>query len=254
MLTLLHLDASARPGLSGTHAHGSHTRRLSARFVDRWKAHRPGDTVVYRDIGASPPAPVTGRWIHAAFTPASRREPWMHEVLAESDALVDELLSADLIVAGVPMYNFGVPSGFKAYIDNIVRVGRTFGFDRSREGEPYWPLLAGSGKRLVTLSARGDHGYGPGQRIEHMNHVEPAVRTAFGYIGITDTHHVAIEYDEYADERLQRSIAAAEAEVDGLVERLVEQTDQPPRARPGGADSPPAVTALQPKRGTSVLL
>ena len=253
MLTLLHLDASARPGLSGTHAHGSHTRRLSARFVDRWTARRPGDAVVYRDIGASPPAPVTGRWIHAAFTPASRREPWMHEVLAESDALVDELLSADLIVAGVPMYNFGVPSGFKAYIDNIVRVGRTFGFDRSREGDPYWPLLAGSGKRLVTLSARGDHGYGPGQRIEHMNHVEPAVRTAFGYIGITDTHHVAIEYDEFADERLQRSIAAAEAEVDSLVERLLATTGDATRARMGGMDARPRRQA-QLKRGASVLL
>ena len=65
----------------------------------------------------------------------------MHEVLAESDTLVDELLAADVIVAGVPMYNFGVPAQFKAYIDNIVRVGRTFRFDRSREGEPYWPMV-----------------------------------------------------------------------------------------------------------------
>ena len=75
----------------------------------------------------------------------------MHEALAESDALVDELLSADLIVAGVPMYNFGMPAGFKAYIDNIVRVGRTFGFDRDRAGEPYWPLLAGQGNGVYCL-------------------------------------------------------------------------------------------------------
>ena len=178
----------------------------------------------------------------------------MHEVLAESDALVDELLSADLIVAGVPMYNFGVPAGFKAYIDNIVRVGRTFGFDRARQGEPYWPLLAGSGKRLVTLSARGDHGYGPGQRIEHMNHVEPAIRTAFGYIGITQTHHVAIEYDEFADERLQRSIALAESDVDALVDQLLAEVGEPSQS-PAGRTDPPGSTAVdQPKRGASVLL
>ena len=243
MLTLLHLDASARPGRSGAQPHGSHTRRLSARFVERWRLHRPTDRVVYRDIGAAPPAPVSGRWIHAAFTPEPKREDWMHDVLAESDVLVDELLAADVIVAGVPMYNFGVPSGFKAYIDNIVRVGRTFGFDRSRAGDPYWPLLADAGKRLVVLSARGDHGYGAGQRIAHMNHVEPAIRTAFGYIGITEMHSLAIEYDEFADERLRASIEQAEAEVDGLADRL-HANGHPHRSPVRG----------QPNRGASVLL
>lgn len=118
------------------------------------------------------------------------------------------------------MYNFGMPAQFKAYIDNIVRVGRTFGFDRSRAGAPYWPLLAGMNKRLVILSSRGDFGYSPGQRIAHMNHVEGGVATAFGYIGITDVASVAIEYDEFADDRLHASIAAAEAGVDALVARM----------------------------------
>lgn len=217
---LLHLDSSARPGTSDTARHGSHTRRLSARFVQRWLEREPDAQVVYRDIGAQPPAPVDGGWVHAAFTPPAQREAWMHDRLAQSDALIDELLAADVIVAGVPMYNFGVPAQFKAYIDNIVRVGRTFGFDRSRAGEPYWPLLAGMNKRLVLLSSRGDFGYGPGQRIAHMNHVEGSVATAFGYIGITDVASVAIEYDEFADERLRASIASAETDVDALVARM----------------------------------
>lgn len=221
MTRLLHLDASARPGRSDAQPHGSHTRRLSARFVAAWSARRPGDPVTYRDLGLAPPSPVTGDWIHAAFTPPARRTPWMRDALAQSDALVDELLAADLIVAGVPMYNFGVPAGFKAYVDNIVRVGRTFGFDRGRAGVPYWPMLAGHGKRLVVLSARGDHGYGPGGRVEAMNHVEPSIRTAFGYMGITDFSGVAVEYDEFADERLQRSITEAEAAVEALAARLV---------------------------------
>lgn len=221
MLRLLHLDASARPHGSHEHPHGSHTRRLSARFVDRWKSLRPDDAVVYRDIGMSPPEPVNGDWIHAAFTPASQREPWMHETLAQSDELIDELIAADLIVAGVPMYNFGVPAGFKAYIDNIVRVGRTFGFDRTREGAPYWPLLADMDKQLVILSARGDHGYGVGGRIEAMNHVEPSIRTAFGYIGVTRVHDVAAEYDEFGGERLMDSLRDAETAVDMLAANLV---------------------------------
>lgn len=219
MTRILHLDSSARIGASGTQPHGSHTRRLSARFVRRWLEHTPDTTVVYRDLGAEPPKPVSAEWIHAAFTPPARREPWMRDVLAESDALVDELVAADVIVAGVPMYNFGVPAQFKAYIDNVVRVGRTFGFDRAREGEPYWPMLADCGKQLVLLGSRGDYGY-DSERLAHRNHVEASVATAFDYMGIDDVHSVAIEYDEFADARLQASIVSAEAAVDALVDRL----------------------------------
>ena len=144
----------------------------------------------------------------------------MREALAESDELVDELLAADVIVAGVPMYNFGPPAQFKAYIDNIVRVGRTFGFDRTRPGEPYWPLLTDQRKRLIVLSSRGDYGYAPGERIAAHNHVESSVRTAFSYIGITEMRGVAVEYDEFGDGRLIASIARAEHDVDLLVREL----------------------------------
>ncbi|WP_408951979.1 FMN-dependent NADH-azoreductase [Lysobacter sp. Hz 25] len=223
MTRLLHIDSSARPHASDAAAHGSHSRRLSARFVRRWRERHPDAPIVQRDVGVAPPTPVSGRWIHAAFTPLVQREDWMHEVLAESDALIDELIAADLIVIGVPMYNFGVPAPLKAWIDNVVRVGRTFGFDRSREGEPYWPMLADAGKRLVLLSSRGDYGYGKGERLESINHVEPSVLTPMGYMGITDAHGVAIEYDEFGGEDLRRSIESAEAEVDALVERLSRQ-------------------------------
>lgn len=220
MTTVLHIDSSARSGTSDSVVHGSHTRRLTKRFVARWLEKEPSTRVVRRDVGLVPPSPVTGDWIQAAFTPEFKREPWMHETLASSDQLIDELLQADVIVAGVPMYNFGPPAQFKAYIDNIVRVGRTFGFDRSRPGEPYWPLLNGMGKQLVVLSSRGDFGYNPGERIEARNHVEPSVQTAFAYIGITDTHAAAIEYDEFSDERLRVSIVEAERRVDALVQTV----------------------------------
>lgn len=226
MIRLLHIDSSARPGRSGEQPHGSHTRRLSARFVRRWQAHRPQDAVVYRDLARQPPAPVTGDWVHAAFTAPAQRSPWMRTVLSESDALVDELVSADLIVIGVPMYNFGMPATLKAWIDNIVRVGRTFGFDRSRTGEPYWPLLSDQQKRLVLLSARGDYGYNPGHHLEASNHVEAGVMTPLRYIGIDAVDRIAIEYDEFADERLQASIATAEAAVDALAMRLANETER----------------------------
>lgn len=219
MTTILHIDASARPGLSGQDAHGSHTRRLSARFIQRWLCQQPDTRVIYRDLGQNPPPPVSAQWIQAAFTPPERRDAALQEVLRLSDTLVDELMAADLIVAGVPMYNFGPPAQFKAWIDNIVRVGRTFGFDRSREGDPYWPLLAVMNKRFVLLSSRGDFGY-DGGKMQGKNHVEGSVFTAMAYIGITMTHSIAVEYEEYGDERLARSLADAERATDHVVDRL----------------------------------
>jgi FMN-dependent NADH-azoreductase len=219
-LNLLHIDASARPGLSGTDPHGSHTRRLSARFVERWHAARPDDRIDHLDVGQHPPAYVDSRWIHAAFTAPADREPWMADVLAESDCLVDQLVAADVIVVGLPMYNFSVPAQFKAYIDNIVRVGRTFGFDRARGAVPYWPMLADTGKRMVLLGARGDHGYDPGGRIAHLNHAEASVRSVFGYIGVTDVFEAAVECDEFGGEQLAQSMRKAEASVDRLVDEL----------------------------------
>lgn len=225
MTTVLCIDSSARPGRSDETRYGSHSRRLTARFVERWRRARPRDGVVYRDVGIDPPRPVTGRWIQAAFTAPDERAPWMHEVLAESDALVDELVAADVVVAGVPMYNFGVPAQFKAYIDNIVRVGRTFGFDRTRAGEPYWPLVP-PGRTLVVLSSRGDHGYGPGGRLAHMNNVERGIAAPFAYIGITDMRSVAVEFDEFADARLKTSLAAAECAVDALVDEMTARLER----------------------------
>jgi FMN-dependent NADH-azoreductase len=227
MTNILHIDASARPHSSAENPFGSHSRRLTERFTRRWReAHAQDASIVYRDVGQQPPQPVTGGWIHAAFTKPEQRLPWMTETLAESDVLVDELLDADIIVAGVPMYNFAAPAQFKAWIDNIVRVGRTFGFDRSRTGDPYWPLLANTGKTLVILSSRGDHGYGRGGRIEALNHVEASVATAFNYIGITDIRSVAVEFDEFADARLRASIEKAEIEVDALVATLISERRQ----------------------------
>jgi len=223
-MRLLQIDSSARTGSSEQSPYGSHTRRLTERFLRRWLIARPNDEVTIRDVGQSPPHPVTGPWIHAAFTKPEQREPWMNETLAESDALVDEVIAADLIVAGVPMYNFGMPAQMKAYIDNIVRVGRTFGFDRARAGEPYWPMLEGMGKRLVLLSARGDFGYDPGGRMAHVNHVEGGVRDVLAYLGVTDFASVAIEYDEFRDARFETSVAAAEQAVDALVDRLLSDT------------------------------
>lgn len=119
MAHLLHIDASPR-------SERSHSRRLTREFVEGWKQAHPADVVTYRDVGRSWIPHVDELWIAAAYTPPDQRTPQMWEAIEISDQLVDEFLAADLYVIGVPMYNFSIPSSLKAYIDQIVRIGRTF--------------------------------------------------------------------------------------------------------------------------------
>ncbi len=241
MVTLLHIDSSARLGRSGHERHGSHTRRLTGHFVNRWLDLAPETQVLRRDVAAEPPRPVDHRWIEAAFTPPERRTPQMLEVLRQSDLLVDEVERADIIVVGAPMYNFGVPAQLKAWIDNIVRVGRTFGFDRRRSGAPYWPMLE-AGKQVIVLSARGDGGYEAGGPLAAANLVEASLRVPLAYIGITDFSSVAVEWDEFADARVAASLQGAEAEIEALVGRLALRRPDAlstPRPTRGRAERPP---------------
>lgn len=220
MTQILQLDASARPGLAGTDEHGSHSRNLTQRFVSQWRAHRAQDAIVYRDIGQNPPSIINHDWIAASFTPEERREPWMTQTLAESDQLVDELVAADVLVIGAPLYNFGMPAALKAWIDQIVRPGRTVAFDGSNPSDPYVPMLADRPRHAVILSARGGIGFGPGGEMAHMNHLEPNLLTALGFIGISRIHQIAIEGQEIGGEVLAASVAQALREVDALVEEL----------------------------------
>ncbi|QDV47162.1 FMN-dependent NADH-azoreductase 1 [Stieleria neptunia] len=197
---LLHIDSSPR-------FDRSHTRRLTAEFAERWKRTHPDGTVTYRDIGRDPLPHVTQEWIAAAFTPANQRSIEMQTALRLSDELVDELFSADLIVAGIPFYNFGMPSGFKAYVDQIVRVGRTFDFHPDDPDSAYTPLVRG--KRLIAVISRGDGGYGPGGRNEPLNHLDPHLRTVFSFIGVEQVEIVAAENDEHGGTALADSLNSA---------------------------------------------
>jgi FMN-dependent NADH-azoreductase len=216
MHRLLHIDSSARPGRAGEHPHGSHSRRLSHAFVTRWLQAHPGAPVVYRDLGVTPPTPVQHEWIPAAFTPAAHRSPEQHAALTESDTLVRELQDADLLVVGMPMYNFGMPAPLKAWVDNIVRIALTFDVDPTRP-DPYIGLLADRPRRAVILTSRGAHGFDAGGAMAAMNHADTALRDVLGFIGITDVHVVAIEHEEEGGEALAQSSAQALRRIDALV-------------------------------------
>ncbi|KAM3100773.1 FMN-dependent NADH-azoreductase [Phormidesmis sp. 146-12] len=208
MAHLLHLDSSPR-------GERSHSRKLTREFIEQWKQIHPTATVTYRDIGRNPIPHVDEPWIAAAFTPPEQHTPELQKAIYFSDRLVDEFLAADIYVMGVPMYNFSVPSGFKAYIDQIVRVGRTVAFEPDDRANAFKPLVLG--KKMFIIEARGDSGFQPGGRYEKMNHHDPYLVTVFGFIGITDITFIYVEDDEYGGQKLAESIASARTQIAQLV-------------------------------------
>jgi len=220
MTHILHIDASARPGIAGTDNHGSHSRHLTYQFVSQWQSSRPQDTVAYRDIGQNPPSIISHDWIASAFAPEERRENWMKGALTESDRLIDELIAADIVVIGTPLYNFGMPAALKAWVDQVVRPGRTVEFDDTNPIDPYIPKLTDRKRHAVVLTARGGVNMAPGEEMAHMNHLEPHLATALAFIGITRVHYIAIEGQEVGGEVLEASVAEALGKVEALVDEL----------------------------------
>ena len=214
MITILRIDVSARK-------ERSLTRELSRRFIDEWLKQRPSDKIVQRDIGLNSPPAVSEDWIAAAFTPEEERTKDQQATLQLSDTLIGEVEGADIILLGVPMYNYGMPAALKAWFDQIIRINKTFTFDLARGDEPLEPTL--SGKHLVTLSSRGEFGFEPGGAREHRNHLDPHIRTCSKFLGVVEDHLIAIEYQEFGDERHKQSVENAHRAVPKLVDHLIEQ-------------------------------
>lgn len=208
MTHLLHIDSSPR-------GDRSHSRRLTSEFVEQWKQAHPEDTVTYRDVGRNPIPHIDEAWIAAAYTPADQRSPDLQAAIRLSDRLVDELLAADIYVLGVPMYNFSIPSSLKAYIDQIVRIGRTFDFAPENPTNPYKSLV--QDKQLFIISARGGSGFGTGGIYEKMNYQTPYLEMIFGFIGVTDVTLIDVENDETGGHQLAEAIAQARSQIAQLV-------------------------------------
>ena len=176
---LLQLDSSPM----GDH---SVSRTLSKHFAQKWLERNPSSGVIIRDLAKTNIPPVTAAWITAAYTDELARTPEQKQLLSLSDQLVSELQTADEYVFGVPMHNFSIPSTLKLWIDQVVRVGKTFAYT------PSGPAGLLTGKRATLLVASGG-AYEQGTALASLNFVTPYLRTVFGFIGITDLTIIAAE-------------------------------------------------------------
>lgn len=186
----------------------SHSRRLLDHFLLALASEQGGLDITHREVGRIALPGVTEGWVAAAFHDPHQRSAAMRADLALSDTLVDELLDTDRLVIAAPMYNFGVPSGVKAWIDQIVRLGRTFDFTPDDPASQYKPRVLG--KRALIITTRGDRGYGPGGVNAHLNHADTYLRDVLGLLGIRNVEVIAVENDEFGGLAFEASYQAAQ--------------------------------------------
>lgn len=180
------------------------SRALTINFAQQWAQNHAQETVLLRDVGHHPVPHVTEPWVVGAFAPPEAQTPESKAAIAVSDQLVDEFLSVDRYVIGVPMYNLNIPSTLKAYIDQIVRAGRTFALGPNG----YEGLVKGK-KALFITSSGGS--FLPGTPFAAYNFQEPYLRAIFGFLGITDVSFVVADSMNQGEDAAKASRAKAEA-------------------------------------------
>jgi FMN-dependent NADH-azoreductase len=183
------------------------SNRLADRYAAAWQNAHPEGRVIVRDLAVNPLPHLDLARVGAYSTPAERRTPEQQALVAQSDELITELQGADVVVLGLPLYNFGVPSTLKAYFDHVARAGVTFRYTANG------PEGLVKGKQVLVFTTRG----GLYQGLPHDTQT-PFVRNFLGFLGMTDVRFVHAEGLAMGDEPRAKGLHAAEAQIDALLE------------------------------------
>ena len=198
MQTLLQIKSSI-------YSDNGESTRLANRFVKGWSATNPAGTVIVRDLMAEPVPHLDAARFGALVSKPENRTEQQAQVVAYSDALIDELRRADVIVLGLPMYNFGVPSTLKAYFDHVARAGVTF-----RYGER-GPVGLLTGKKVLVFAARGGLYQGTPRDTQTTY-----VRDFLAFLGMTDVEFIYAEGLAMGPAAKDGALEKAHAHVDRL--------------------------------------
>jgi len=190
---------------------GGQSSRLAERFVAAWRDANPDGKVMVRDLAREPVPHLDAARFGAFLAKPGERTPEQQAVIAHSDELIAELKRADVVVLGLPMYNFGLPSTLKAYFDHIARAGETFRY--TEKG----PVGLITGKEVYVFTARG--GLYAGTPNDSQT---PYIRTFLGFLGMTQIQFVHAEGLAISEAAKQESIAKAHADIDRLAPAQLE--------------------------------
>jgi FMN-dependent NADH-azoreductase len=196
MKNLLIINASVRK-------EKSYSRKLSELFIKNWKLKHHQDVFNYREIGTEIIPSIDEPWIASAFTRSSDKTDDNQKALKLSNILVKELKDNDIFVLATPMYNWSIPSGLKAYIDQIMRINETWKFKSGVPDGDYVGLL--ENKKMFILSSRGDTGYGENEKNEHMNFQTTYLKFIFGIMGVKDITIFSLDNEEFGGEIFENS-------------------------------------------------
>ncbi|GAB3637058.1 FMN-dependent NADH-azoreductase [Hymenobacter arcticus] len=170
-MNILNVISSPRKGASAS-------IQLADGIIDKLQAANPGSNVVVRDLATNPFPHLEEAKLNALFTPAESRTPEQHAAAKHSDDAIQEIMDADVIVIGAPLYNFGIPSTLKAWVDHIARAGITFKYvDGAPKG-----LVTGK-KVYVAMASGGIYSEGPSAGYDF---VAPYLKAVLGFLGMTD--------------------------------------------------------------------
>jgi FMN-dependent NADH-azoreductase len=196
MTTLLQINASIHNGKG-------QSSQLANQFVTAYRERHPDAKIIVRDVAAQDPVPhLNGERFGAFISKPEERSAAQHAIVAYSDSLIDELKQASVIVIGLPMYNFGVPSQLKAYFDHIARAGVTFAY--TAQG----PKGLITGKKVFVFATRG--GVYAGTPLDTQTSY---VRDFLRFLGITDVEFVYAEGLHVSPQSKEAGLARAGAEI-----------------------------------------
>lgn len=194
-MNILQINASAR-------REGANSTRVADAIVARLRAANPEARLTLRDLAGNPHPVLDETALGALFTPAEQRTPAQASRVALDDALIAELQAAEVLVLGVPMYNFGVPAQLKNWIDAVARAGVTFRYaEQGPEG-----LL--KGKKVYVALARGGR-----YRGTEADTQVPYLKMVLGFLGMTDVQFVYAEGLNMGPDALKQGFAEAEADL-----------------------------------------
>lgn len=183
---------------SGGNLQGSATRQIGQMVIEQLRTKHPGSRLIERDLVLSPIPHISPQFVGTMFSDND-------EKLQLSNQMIDELFASDVIVMESPMYNFGIPSVLKAWIDHVVRARKTFRISATgAEG-----MLVGK-KAVLVLGSGGVYSDGPFKALDFQ---EGYLRATLGFIGITDLEVVRIEGLNLGPEMAARAMASARQRV-----------------------------------------
>jgi FMN-dependent NADH-azoreductase len=198
-MKILQINSSAR-------SEGSQSTRLANTIVDRLRAAQPDAQLALRDLASTPHPALDEAALGALFTPAEQRTAAQNARVALDDALIAELQAADVLVLGVPMYNFGITAQLKNWIDAIARAKVTFQYTATGpEG-----LLKGK-KVYIALTRGGVY------RDTHADSQVPYLKMVLGFLGMTDIEFVYAEGMAMGPEAEQKAIASALQQIEEVL-------------------------------------